>query len=64
GNVKDLRHQLIQVLSGTSADARARLRRWSQCLGDQSGALFLEQILNHAAGTGPRPVSPWEAARQ
>lgn len=43
-----------------SQDKRARLSAWATCLNTDSGAEYLQKILNYNEGSGARPFAPWD----
>jgi glycosyltransferase involved in cell wall biosynthesis len=66
GDARALAACLSQALQRgrQTPERRAALAGWARCLGAQSGARYLDAILSHASGAGPRPVAPWQAARR
>ncbi len=63
GNVAALAALLRRTMDSVpwTAERRAALSRWAQCLGAEAGAVYLMSVLAHARGGGPPPVPPWEA---
>jgi glycosyltransferase involved in cell wall biosynthesis len=60
GDAHALADAVAVVLSKRlSEQERTTLGRWASSLGAEAGARYLEAVLDHVDGFGPRPQAPW-----
>jgi glycosyltransferase involved in cell wall biosynthesis len=66
GNVSGLAAALNDSVKQGKASLvqRQHIRDWSQCIEGVSVAKYVEQILGHVYGRGPRPRAPWRSAER